>query len=158
MSRRSYRSRSYNRRRPYRSRSRGRRYNKRSRRSYSRSHRRRPYRNRSYNRSHPSRRRTKRRSKRSNDVSPADAAEFVTTLLGMPKEVLAGLAAGVLAALGSIALSLLKVALWVVIVAGVALFGVLFLVGGFMVGRWTLQRMTGTTDDAAEHREEPQEE
>ena len=117
-----------------------------SRRRYrSRSYSRRPYRNRNYGRSRPSRRRTKR----SNDVSPADATEVVTTLLDMPREVLAGLAAGVLAALGSVALALLKVALWVVIAAGVALFGALFLVGGFVAGRWTLQRMTGIADDTA---------
>ena len=100
---------------------------------------------RNYGRSRPSRRRTKR----SNDVSPADATEVVTTLLDMPREVLAGLAARVLAALGSVALGLLKVALWVVIAAGVALFGALFLVGGFVAGRWTLQRMTGIADDTA---------
>ena len=95
------------------------------------------------------RRRSKSRSKRSNEVRPADAAEFVTTLMDMRREVLAGLAAGVLATLGSVALALLKVALWVVIVAGVALFGVLFIVGVFVVGRWTLLRMTGTDDSAA---------
>ena len=77
--------------------------------------------------------------------------------MDMPREVLAGLAAGVLAALGSVALALLKVALWAVIVAGVALFGALFLVGGFVVGQWTLQRMTGTADDtAAGHPEDSQ--
>ena len=122
MSRRRYRSRSYNR-RPYRNRSRGRRYYSRSRQRHRQNHRRRPYRNRNFSRSRPPRRRTKSRSKRSNDVSPADAAEVVTTLMDTPKEVLAGLAAGILAALGSVALALLKVALWVVIVAGVALFG-----------------------------------
>ena len=148
MSRRRYRSRSYSR-RPYRNRSRGRRYYSRSRQRHRRNHRRRPYRNRNFSRSRPPRRRTKSRSERSNEVRPADAAEFVTTLMDMPREVLAGLAAGVLATLGSIALALLKVALWVVIVVGVALFGALFLVGGFVVGRWTLQRMTGTDDSAA---------
>lgn len=155
MSRRSYRSRNYNRRRPYRRRPRRRRYYKSSRRRHSQSRRRRPYRKRNYSYSRPPRRRTKSRSRRSNDISPADAAEFVTTLLGMPKEVLAGLAAGVLAALGSVALALLKVALWVVIVAGIALFGVLFIVGGFLVGRWTLQRMMGSAaEPAVEHTHE----
>ncbi len=76
--------------------------------------------------------------------------------MDMPREVLAGLAAGVLAALSSVALALLKVALWLVIVAGVALFGALFLVGVFVGGRWTLQRITSTTDDSAEPPEERQ--
>lgn len=146
MSRRHYRGRgrSYgrSRKRPYRSRGRG--YNSRYRkRTYNRS---RPsrkriyrrYRKRNYNRYRPSR----RHSKRSSGTSPADAAEVVTTLLDMPKEVLAALAAGVLATVGSVALALLKVALWVVIVVGVVLFIVLSVVGSFQIGQWAAHRFS----------------
>ena len=64
--------------------------------------------------------------------------------LGLPKEVLAAFGAGLLAALGSTALALLKVALWAVIGVGVALFTValimLLAVGGTMTARWTFRR------------------
>ena len=126
--------------------------------SYSRS-RKRPYQSRGgryYNRSRGSRdysrshHRTKSRSKRSTGAWPTDAADFVTSLLDTPKEVLAALAAGVVAALGSIALALLKVALWVVIVVGVLLFAVglvvLSAVGGAMTARWALRRAAATTE------------
>ena len=141
MSRRRYprRSRSY-------SRSRRRPYKSRRRRNYTR-----PHGKRNYNRS---RGRTKTRSKRSTRGSPADAADFVTNLLDTPKEVLAALAAGFVAALGSIALSLLKVTLWVVIVVGVVLFAVglvvLLAVGGAMTARWALRRAAATAENPAD--------
>ena len=133
MSRRRYprQSHSYSRsrKRPYQSRG-GRYYNRRrGRRNYSRPH-----------------HRTKSRS--------ADAADLVTSLLDMPKEVLAALAAGFVAALGSIALALLKVALWVVIVVGVVLFAVglvvLLAVGGAMTARWALRRAAATAETPAD--------
>ena len=72
----------------------------------------------------------------------------------MPKEVLAALGAGLLAALGSAALALMKVALWAVIGVGVALFTValivLLAVGGTMTARWAFRRANGTTEIAAE--------
>ena len=65
----------------------------------------------------------------------------------MPKEVLAGLAAGVLATVGSVALALLKVALWVVIVVGVVLFAAGFVAlavtTGIVTARWAYRRATG---------------
>ena len=141
MSRRRYprRSRSY-------SRSRRRPYKSRKRRNYTR-----PHGKSNYNRS---RGRTKTSSKRSTGASPADAADFVTNLLDTPKEVLAALAAGFVAALGSIALALLKVTLWVVIVMGVVLFAVglvvLLAVGGAMTARWALRRAAATAENPAD--------
>ena len=129
-----------------------RRYPRRSR-SYSRS-RRRPYKSRSRRNYNRSRGRTKTRSKRSTGARPADAADLVTSLLDTPKEVLAALAAGFVAALGSIALALLKVTLWVVIVVGVVLFAVglvvLLAVGGAMTARWALRRAAATAEHPAD--------
>ena len=129
-----------------------RRYPSRSR-SYSRT-RRRPYRSRGRRNYNRPRGRTKTRSKRSTGAWPADAADWVASLLDTPKEVLAALAAGFVAALGSIALALLKVALWVVIVVGVVLFAVglvvLLAVGGAMTARWALRRAAATTETPAD--------
>ena len=74
------------------------------------------------------------------------------SLLDMPKEVVAVLAAGVLAAFGSVALALLKAALWVVVVVGVVLFAAglvaLATVGGVMTARWAFRRVTATDSPA----------
>ena len=96
MSRRRYPRRS---RRPYRrSRSRGRRYDGRPR-----------SRNRECNRYSSGR--AKRRSRSASGPSLTDVADVVTSLLGMPKELVAALAVGVLAVLGSVVLVLLEAAL-----------------------------------------------